>query len=360
MTEETIYSGAGDGHIARFHDNWNIAHDSSTGTAFYTGTNATLSTRQYESLTHYIERTFFPFDTSGLPDNAVILSAVLWVYFSNILKAEGTCNVALVQTTQASPTELVTEDFDQCGDIDDPTEGAPRTVVNTTGWKTWTLDATGRSWINKEGWTKLGLRTGWLDCDDVASIYEVKNLTTRIYTSEQTGELVPKLVITYSIPTAHEVTITESQGMLDSVTKKRIFKRTITDIQGMTDSVIKQFDAKKVIDDKMGMLDTIPTKAAFKQSITDSLGMTDTVTRQKSMFQTITDIQGMVDTTTTKVALKQVITDVMGILDTITRGFPLKVTITEIQGMRDRLVTKKRKYPLPDLPDHTIRGGAQD
>lgn len=114
------------------------------------------------------------------------------------------------------------------------------------------------------------------------------------------------------------------------------------------------------ITEKLGMLDSIPTKAAFKQSVTDILGMTDTVTKQKSMFQTISDILGLTDTVGTKVAFKQAVTDIIGMLDTVTRHFPLAVTITDILGMRDRLITKKRRFPLPDLPDHTTRGGAPE
>lgn len=158
----------------------------------------------------------------------------------------------------------------------------------------------------------------------------------------------------------YTVTITESLGMLDGVTKILGLKKTVSDLMGMLDSITKQFDARKTVTDKMGILDTIPTKGTFFQTITDKIGMTDTVTRQKSMFQTINDILGLTDTITNKGAFKQAVTDILGMLDTATRHFPLAVTITEILGMRDRLVTKKRRFPLPDLPDHTIRGGAQD
>jgi len=110
---------------------------------------------------------------------------------------------------------------------------------------------------------------------------------------------VNTIYCTYAVPTAHSVTITDQLGMLEVITKSAGYKQTITD--------------------KLGMLDTIPIpKGAFKQAITDIIGMLDTVTKKKI----------------------------------------IPVTITDILGMRDRLVTKKSRFPLPDLPDHTIRGGA--
>lgn len=135
---------------------------------------------------------------------------------------------------------------------------------------------------------------------------------------------------------------------------------TITDSMGMNDSVAKQFDAKKTITDSVGMLDSQVPKWDAHLTITDKLGMVDTATRVKNIFQTISDILGLTDTTTNKGAFKQAIIDILGMLDTATRGFPLAVTITEILGIRDRLITKKRRFPLPDLPDHTTRGGAPE
>jgi len=156
----------------------------------------------------------------------------------------------------------------------------------------------------------------------------------------------------------HTITITESLGMVDSTTKQFSAKKTITDKLGITESVTKHFDARKTITDKIGMVDSQVPKWDAHITISDKLGMTDTVTRQKSMFQTISDILNLTDSTTNKGTFKQAITDILGMLDTATRGFPLAVTITDILGIRDRLITKKSRYPLPDLPDYTIRGGA--
>ncbi len=143
---------------------------------------------------------------------------------------------------------------------------------------------------------------------------------------------------TYAVPTAHEVTISDSLGMLDGVTKKCIFTRTITESQGMTDSVTKQFDAKKTVTDKQGMLDSVVPKWDAHVTISDQQGMTDSIVRKKGIFQTIIDIMGLSDSVTNKGAFKQAVTDVLGMLDSA--------------------ISKKRARPLFDLPDHTKRGGA--
>lgn len=104
---------------------------------------------------------------------------------------------------------------------------------------------------------------------------------------------------TYAVPTAHEVTITDSVGMLDSVAKS--------------------WGRKLTISDKVGMLDSVPApKGAFKQAITDIVGMLDSAATAK--------------------------------------GF--RITISDIVGLRDRIVTRKKIWPLRDLPDDTIQGGA--
>ena len=157
---------------------------------------------------------------------------------------------------------------------------------------------------------------------------------------------------------AYDVTITESLGMLDSTTKIHGAKQTITEKLGMLDSQVPKWDAHLTVSDKIGMLDTSPTKGYYKQVVSDMVGIVDSVTRKGYFKQIITDILGLLDTTSNKGTFKQTVTEKLGMLDSVirSRGFP--ITITDIIGMRDKLITKKRRFPLPDLPDHTIRGGA--
>ena len=114
---------------------------------------------------------------------------------------------ALVQTYQASVSTLVLADFEDCGSDNgsaarakyQPVEGAGRILLNadfeTGDTVTWTLNTTGKGWINKTGYTKLGLRS-IRDADDAGSW---TNSETDWYMSENTGtDKDPYLSVTYT------------------------------------------------------------------------------------------------------------------------------------------------------------------
>ena len=198
-TDDTTsyYTGAGDGHVYKTNAVWDTAHDAVTGTAANPTYSYGRAVSRISGGDHYIFRLFCPVGTTGLPDSAEISDATFNLECNNITDSYGTQNYALVQTTQASPTTLISEDFNQCGAVDAPTEGAPRVVITATGLKTWTLDATGRGWIDKTGYTKLGIRSGSLDCDDVASTEGVQESNAEFRTSEYNGN-DPYLSVTYT------------------------------------------------------------------------------------------------------------------------------------------------------------------
>jgi hypothetical protein len=200
------------------------------------------------------------------------------------------------------------------------------------------------------------------------------------------------------VPTAYYVTISDSLGMLDSITKPVSFRKTVSDSLGMvdavgkvkgmhqtvsdslsmTDSIDKVRRLYETISESLGMLDSIPTKASFKQAIADSLGMLDSITKPVSFRKTVSDSLGMTDTigtkasfkqaiseklgmtdaVGTKAAFKQVISEKLGVLDSATRSRGFPIAISDILGMRDRLESRRRKGKLGDLPDDTITGGA--
>ena len=148
-----------------------------------------------------------PIDTSGLPDAAVITTALLKLNPDPDSKNDfndGYDYVVIVQATQASTSSLTLEDYDQCGAIDNPTEGSNHVDYGdmTYGsYFTLTLNATGRSWISKTGYTKLGIREGH-DIEDTAPPNYDNGNGNKLYvrTSEYSGTASdPKLEITYSI-----------------------------------------------------------------------------------------------------------------------------------------------------------------
>ena len=209
-TTVTFYPAAGDGYVYNDNTNWDTGHDATsgvvssyTGTTFYTG-NGKASATSYR-----IRRAFLPFDTSSLPDDAVISDAKLKTYINSKLNNDndGDDWVTVVQTSQPSNTALANSDFDLAGSINNPTEGVDTgerkdiTSVSTSAYLTFNLNATGKGWVNKTGFTKLGLREGHDVIDSPFTGTSGQNNYLIIRAGEYSGTSSdPKLEITYSIP----------------------------------------------------------------------------------------------------------------------------------------------------------------
>src|SRR5262245_56639153 len=113
--------GSVDGHVVNSSaaSSWSALHDAASGTsaldslslltAQIAASNAS-DTDKWDS----IIRAFLLFDTSSLPDGAVVTSANLGIYVSTLNNDFGG-NLDLVASTPASNTALATADFDQVG-----------------------------------------------------------------------------------------------------------------------------------------------------------------------------------------------------------------------------------------------------
>ncbi len=210
IAQTSYYAGAGDGGtVSPYSGVWNTSHNATAGVeASPTTDNTRPRTGIDASSNYYIHRSFFPIDTSAIPDNAVISSSTLYVYVYTINNSDndGDDFEVLVQTTQADPTTIVFEDFDQCGAIHSATEGSARyDITNATNnaYNGFVLNATGLGWIKKttaDPYTKLGMREGH---DIIDSAYVGAGATSNtlfIYTSEQTGTSQdPYLSVSYYI-----------------------------------------------------------------------------------------------------------------------------------------------------------------
>jgi len=201
------YAGAGDGWLWNTvaSGSWDSMHNGSAGTsADYTASTFGTSVNQPPAWVE-ITRGFIPIDTSGLPDNAIITSATLYLYAQSISDSDNDGNdfIAVVQTSQASPTSLITDDFDQAGAVHNPIEGSNRvdlTGISTSAYTALTLNSTALGWISKTGYTRLGIREGHDILDNVPNGFN----RGRFYSSEQTGTSQdPYLEVTYTVPPTH-------------------------------------------------------------------------------------------------------------------------------------------------------------
>jgi hypothetical protein len=197
----SYYAGAGDGRVSGQNATWSTVRNETSGS---TGSSHTTTTTfVLADLTgglYRIWRLFFPIDTSGLDDAANITAADFKVTLNANSASSPTVSAVLVQTTQASNTALAAADFDTCGTIDTPTEGASRiTMSNATAGDvfTFSLNGTGLGWINKTGFTKLGIRDA-MDVDNSAPTIEGTNVALRM--SEYSGTSSDPIIdITYTL-----------------------------------------------------------------------------------------------------------------------------------------------------------------
>ncbi len=210
MAELTVYPEAGNGYCQceQSGSSWANVQGETGETGVTTSVGSTINEAvgpaRVNDTNYRLGRFFIPFDTSGLGVGAVVSAATLSVYIvgKDDDDNDGDDWINVVQTTQAATGSLATSDYELCGDsIDDPTEGATRIDIGditTSAYNTWTLNATGRGWIDVEGDTKLGMREGH-DCldnkpavDGGRNILDVRTVAYADTTSD------PKLIITYS------------------------------------------------------------------------------------------------------------------------------------------------------------------
>jgi len=157
-----------------------------------------------------IWRGFGPTDTSAIPDTANILDVKHYLYPTAKKDDLPTENAAwgwigLVQADKpaSATTALVNDDFNNCGVVDNPTEGADRIEIGTLTLNQYcyfTYNATGRGWINKAGSTLIGFRGG----HDITNNALVRGLSSEnsvtFSSSEATGtNQDPYMEITYEV-----------------------------------------------------------------------------------------------------------------------------------------------------------------
>ena len=145
-----VYAGSGNGLVGLVNQaTWAGTRGATSGTASVGGTTYYVRAIQYYSH-FYINRLFFPFDTSGFGDitvSAAVFSAYCSAYASNPEP------VVAVQTSQASTSTLEGDDFNNLTF----TAGSNTQTVQSTGWKVFTLTEAARLWVKGDEWTKLGI-----------------------------------------------------------------------------------------------------------------------------------------------------------------------------------------------------------
>jgi len=202
--DDSFYSGSGDGVVYNVvttgtsQSDWDTVHDAISGSSISYTSPSTDLTRctGYGSSKFQLGRIFLPFDTSTLDDDINITEASVFIYGQE--RYNYGQEWGIVETSQASETELVGDDFNNCGLVDSPIEGASRVILSDTlqYWE-WELNSTGISWIDLEDYSLFGLRAEE-DLDDTLPCVSCDDRFNTNF-SEQTGtDKDPYLSITYT------------------------------------------------------------------------------------------------------------------------------------------------------------------
>ena len=206
-TTTSYYAGAGDGYVG--HENtsgsWSTVHDATSGTIVDYTSITPLTRSFWDGGEFFIDRTFFPIDTSTIPDSASISGANLNIYISrSSISTQCSINsgyITVIETSQASNTLLVVDDYDNIGIIEGIDSGERFTLCDgTTGAKSFSLNSTGIGWISKTSYTNLGMRESHdITNTAVAQNSNHDNLFIESSSSEETGtDQDPYLSVTYT------------------------------------------------------------------------------------------------------------------------------------------------------------------
>ena len=204
LTVTDVFSDLDDGYVGSNDlTTWAAARSSATGNDVDGGGGAAILyaySRKVNAGSWWLYRSFVPFDTSSIPDTDTIDAATFSLWGLTGGANTDSTSVVFIQTTQPDPpTDLVAGDYDSLT-LDTPAEGATRLAfasIATGAYNDITLNATGRGWVNKTGYTKLGYRAAL----DVDNSEPTGDNNARFSSANEAGTTQdPKLSVTHTTP----------------------------------------------------------------------------------------------------------------------------------------------------------------
>jgi len=186
---------------------WDGVHDDPGDNANDTSIALTTMIRGYDADEWYlISRTLILFDTSDLPDNALITNATLSLYgYSKQEDWDIDYDVNIYSSAPASNTEIVAGDYDSLGTIpycaaailiDNWNIGDPGTINN------FVLNPAGIAAIDKTGVSKFGFRSATHDAGDSEPSLpgDASRNQIEAFSADKGTGYKPQIVVTFIIP----------------------------------------------------------------------------------------------------------------------------------------------------------------
>ena len=183
-----------------------------TSISIYSGDYIPHNLGEWETL----RRPIILFDTSSLPDDATIASAVLSLYGYAKSDNKGWApDINIYASAPASETELAAGDYDSLGSTpfcDDPITYAGWL---TSGYNNFILNAAGLAAISKAGITKFGVRNANYDVAAVEPTWaDGGTAELNFYTAEKGTVYRPKLVVVYNASSYPTDALTRVTGLI--------------------------------------------------------------------------------------------------------------------------------------------------
>lgn len=195
-TTGDLFSSAGDG-VASFLDgaNYAAAHDAADANTVAAGAaTETFAQNSFDSVTYDVSRAHFFFDTSVIPSNTTIDSAIFSLMCNGSKDSTTDDTLQTILSTSADPVTMASyNDFTLGNFVDAP---PAISTFGTDVYKNMTFNATGRAGITKAGTTKLCTRLS----GDISNTTPTTTAFVQGYFADEAGTTKdPKLVVTYTI-----------------------------------------------------------------------------------------------------------------------------------------------------------------
>jgi len=205
MATATFYTNSNDGSLTANSAVYATAHDAATGTAL--GTDLYVGQWWYTGTSkYYLYRAFIFFDTSTLPDDAIIISATLTLYTYKKAGVDTDFNIVIRNGMPDYPHDAyVVGDYlyshysGDGGSINTANVSATLNAANVID-----LNATGLGWINLTGATKFALISS-KDIDSLIPTGE-ERISFRERSAAAGTSVAAKLVVTYDAEAYPSVT----------------------------------------------------------------------------------------------------------------------------------------------------------
>lgn len=203
-------------------------------------------------LDSYDHRIFLKFDLSELPVGAIISSATLKLYCYEVNSLmNGVSDVQAKRVSSDSWVESTVTWTNQpsMGDTED-------TQTPAIGWVEWDVTDWAVNQFADDKTLSVGLKSATESYDETAR--------NSLYRSSRYGSNTPQLDIVYTAPVLHQVTISESVGFSDYMSRSASFKQALAEKLGFVDSISRRADFKQAIADSIGLVDSTLEEFTYK------------------------------------------------------------------------------------------------